>query len=117
MMGDTNVPVQAIRRQICAAIHLVVQIKRMNDGSRKITNISEVVPELDDHGRYIIRDIFRFIQRGRAQDGKIIGEMIATGQLPSFMDEIEINRLPFPKENFTPPQWYVEMMNKESKAA
>ncbi len=106
MMGDTQVPVGAIRRQIAAAIHLVVQIKRMHDGSRKITNISEVVPEVDEMGRYQIRDIFKFVQRGKTQDGKIVGEFIATGVLPSFMNEIALNRLPFGKEKFTPPSWY-----------
>ncbi len=106
MMGDTQVPVAAIRRQIAAAIHLVVQIKRMHDGTRKITNISEVVPEVDEAGRYQIRDIFKFVQRGKTQDGKIVGEFIPTGVLPSFMAEIELNRLPFGKEKFTPPAWF-----------
>ncbi len=40
MMGDSNVPPAAIRRQIASAIHIVVQIKRLSDGSRKVTNIS-----------------------------------------------------------------------------
>jgi pilus assembly protein CpaF len=105
MMGDTQVPTAAIRRQIAAAIHMVVQIKRMNDGTRKITNISEVVPEVDEHGRYQLRDIFAFVQRGMSPDGKILGELVPTGQLPSFMDEIEVNRLPYPREKFTPPDW------------
>ena len=103
MMGDTQVPPAAIKRQICAAIHLVVQIKRMNDGTRKVTNISEVHPEITDAGKYIIHDIFKFVQRGRTADGKIVGEMIPTGYLPSFYDEIQLNRLPFAKEKFTPP--------------
>ncbi len=111
MMGDTQVPVAAIRRQIAAAIHLVVQIKRMHDGSRKITNISEVVPEVDEMGRYKIRDLFKFVQRGKTQEGKIVGEFIPTGELPSFMDEIELNRLPFGKDKFEPPAWYIEMAN------
>lgn len=110
MMGDTQVPVQAIRRQIAGAIHIVVQIKRMDDGSRKVTAISEVMPEIDEQGRYVIKDVFRFVQRGKTQDGKIVGEMVPTGYLPSFMHEIEVNRLPFPKEKFTPPAWYVEMV-------
>lgn len=109
MMGDTQVPIGAIRRQIAAAIHLVVQIKRMSDGSRKVTHISEIIPEVDDAGRYQIRDIFRFVQRGKTQEGKIIGEFVATGYIPSFMDEIEINRLPFGKEKFTPPAWYTKI--------
>ena len=117
MMGDSNVPVGAIRRQIAAAIHIVAQIKRMNDGSRKITHVSEVIPEVDEHGKYMIRDLFRFIQRGRNADGKIVGEMVATGLLPTFMAEIELNRLPFARDRFTPPPWYAEMLKKEEKAA
>ncbi len=106
MMGATNVPVAAIRRQICGAVHIVVQIKRMHDGSRKVTNIAEVVPDLDEKDRYQTRDIYRFVQRGKTPDGHIVGEMIPTGYIPSFYHEIEMNRLPFPKEKFTPPEWY-----------
>lgn len=112
MMGDSQVPVQAIRRQIAAAIQLVVQIKRLNDGSRKVTSIAEVIPEVDEHGRYKLRPIFEFIQKGTAADGKILGELIPVGNLPTFMREIEVNRLPFGKEKFTPPEWYLAMKPK-----
>jgi pilus assembly protein CpaF len=106
MMGATNVPVAAIRRQICGAVHVVVQIKRLHDGSRKITNIAEVIPDLDDKDRYQTRDIFKFVQRGKTAEGKIVGEMIATGYIPSFYHEIEMNRLPFGKDKFKAPDWY-----------
>jgi pilus assembly protein CpaF len=116
MMGDTQVPIAAIRRQIASAINIVVQIKRLNDGSRRVTHISEVIPEVDEHGRYQIRDIFRFVQRGKTQEGKIVGEMTPVGYLPSFMEEIEVNRLPFSREQFTPPDWYLEMIRKGQAA-
>jgi len=103
MMGGTQVPATAIRRQIAAAIHLIVQIKRMDDGSRKVTQISEVTPEVDEHGRYSIVDLFHFVQRGKSPDGKILGEMVPTGAIPTFMQEIEVNRLPFGREKFRPP--------------
>jgi len=117
MMGDTQVPVAAIRRQIASAIHLVVQIKRMHDGTRKVTHITEVIPEIDDTGRYQIRDIYKFVQRGRTTEGKIVGEFIPTGYIPSFFHEIEMNRLPFPKEKFTPPLWYVQLLQSNKNAA
>jgi pilus assembly protein CpaF len=117
MMGDTQVPVAAIRRQIASAVHLVVQIKRLNDGTRKVTHITEVIPEIDDSGRYQIKDIFKFIQRGRTADGKIVGEFIPTGYIPSFMNEIELNRLPFPKDKFTPPEWYLQMDSSKPEPA
>ena len=117
MMGDSNVPPAAVRRQIAAAIHLVVQIKRLSDGSRKVTHISEIIPEVDDFGRYQVRNIYQFIQRGRSAEGKVVGELIPTGYLPSFMHEIETNRLPFTRDKFTAPEWYVQMKDADKKAA
>lgn len=106
MMGETQVPVAAIRRQIAAAVQIVVQIKRMQDGTRKITEIAEVIPEVDEHGRYQVRNIFEFVQRGKSNEGKILGELVPTGYVPSFYTEIELNRLPFPRDKFTAPEWY-----------
>jgi len=116
MMGDVNIPIAALRRQIASAVHIVVQIKRMADGTRKVTNIAEILPEVDDFGRYRIQDIFAFVQRGRAPDGTIIGEMVPTGILPTYMPEIEINKLPFGRERFTPPDWYVQSQQKPKAA-
>lgn len=117
MMGDTQVPIAAIRRQIASAVHLVVQIKRMHDGTRKVTNISEVLPEVDEQGRYQIQDIYKFVQRGKTAEGKIVGEFIPTGILPTFMNEIELNRLPFPRDKFTPPAWYQAQLASKKNAA
>lgn len=117
MMGDSNVPVVAIRRQISGAIHLVVQISRKSDGSRKVTRISEVIPDVDAQGRYQLRDLFTYIQRGKAADGKIVGELVPTGNIPSFFAEIELNRIPFGREKFTPPQWAIPFLKPVSEAA
>ncbi len=117
MMGDSNVPPAAIRRQIASAIHIVVQIKRLSDGSRKVTSITEVIPEVDEHGKYVVQDIFKFIQRGLTNDKKIVGELVPTGILPSFMGEIITNRLPYPKEKFKAPDWYLQMKEKNKDAA
>ncbi|MBN22409.1 MAG: pilus assembly protein [Bdellovibrionaceae bacterium] len=112
MIGGTQVPVAAIRRQIASAIHLVVQIKRMNDGSRKVVQISEVMPEVDEFGKYQVKAIFEFVQKGRNEAGEVVGEMVPTGYLPSFFREIQLNRIPFPKEKFEPPSWYIEHQKK-----
>jgi pilus assembly protein CpaF len=117
LMGDATVPPLAIRRQIASAIHILVQIKRMADGTRKVTHVTEVNPEIDEHGKYLMQDIFKFIQRGKTPDGKIVGEMVATGYIPSFMNEIELNRLPFPRDRFTPPAWYVQLKQINKNAA
>ncbi len=112
MMSGATIPIQALRRQISSAVNMVVQIKRMSDGTRKITNISEVMPETDEQGRYQLRDIYQFVQRGKAADGKIIGEMVPTGYLPSFFEEIEVNRLPFGRDKFVAPDWFLELAKK-----
>ena len=100
MMGGTQVPESAIRRQIASAITLMVQIKRMADGSRKITQISEVLPEITAQGRYVIHDIFDYVQISKESTGRILGEHRPTGYVPSFMAEIEMNRLPFERSQF-----------------
>ena len=55
---------------------------------------------MDLQGNYITNDIYLFDQTGRDKDGKIIGAMNPTGNLPSFMKEIEVNHLPFSKDMF-----------------
>lgn len=100
-MGDTTIPLAALRRQIAGAVHLVVQAKRLHDGSRKITHISEVLG-VDENGRYTTQDIFKFVQTGLGGDDghKILGEMRGMGVLPTFMEELEVNGFKFSLEKF-----------------
>ena len=109
LMGDTRVPTEAIRRQITGAIHIIVQCHRFSDGTRRVTHISEVNSTAgrseSQSGQYQINDIFRFVQRGKSADGKVIGEFVATGYVPSFITEIEVNRIPFGREHFAAPDW------------
>lgn len=99
MMGDTAIPIAALRRQIAGAVHLVVQATRMHDGSRKISHISEVLG-VDEHGTYKVQDIFKFVQTGKDPDGKILGAMQPCGNIPTFYEEIVVNGHIFPKEKF-----------------
>jgi pilus assembly protein CpaF len=101
MMTETEVPAAAIRAQVGSAINIVIATARLYDGTRKIMEISEVLG-VDDHGRYVTKDIFRFTQKGRTADGTIIGEMLPTGYVPTFYEEIERNNIPFPKSKFDP---------------
>lgn len=99
LMTDAEVPVQAIRAQVASAIQIVVQLSRMSDGSRKTTHISEGLG-MDVQGNYQTRDIYLFEQTGRTTSGKIIGTINPTGNIPSFMREMEVNHLPFTREMF-----------------
>ncbi|EFB5148238.1 CpaF family protein, partial [Escherichia coli] len=70
MMAGMNIPMESIRRNIVSAINIVVQVSRLNDGSRKIMNISEVMGIEGD--RVILQDIFSFeSQSERDENGKI----------------------------------------------
>jgi len=99
LMNETEVPVQAVRAQVAAAINIVIQLSRIADGSRKIVYVSEGLG-MDLSGNYVTNDIFTWEQTGRGQDGRVLGGLNATGNLPSFMREIEVNHLPFPREMF-----------------
>lgn len=100
LMSEADVPVAAVRAQVASAINIVIQLSRLADGSRKLTHISEGLG-MDIHGNYQTQDIYLFEQTGRDKDGKVIGDLQPTGLLPSFMREIEVNRLPFTKEMLT----------------
>jgi pilus assembly protein CpaF len=85
LMSGLDLPSRAIREQIANSVHVVVQQTRFNDGSRRVTNISEVCG-IDDNGEIILREIFKFVRTGTNSEGKVVGEFRATGYLPSFLD-------------------------------
>jgi len=87
LMAGMDLPVRAIREQIASAVHLVVQQARMPDGTRRITHVTEVVG-MDLDGRLILEDIFAYKRRGVGPDGKVIGEMVLTGYIPSFIPDM-----------------------------
>jgi pilus assembly protein CpaF len=85
LMGGVELPSRAIREQIAASIHLVVQQSRFSDGARRITAVSEV-SGIGDAGQIEMRPIFTFVRTGTGPGGKVLGEHRATGYLPSFLD-------------------------------
>ncbi len=89
LMSGMDIPVKAIREQIAASVHIIVQQNRFSDGSRKITNISEVVG-LDDFGVITMEDIFLFKRTGTSPEGKVIGQFMTTGYLPSFINDFVV---------------------------
>jgi pilus assembly protein CpaF len=87
MMAGLELPLLAIRKQIASAIHLVVHMARLQDGTRKIVQITEI-PGME--GEVItMQDIFKFDATGVTQDGKIKGEMRPTGIRPLFTPRLE----------------------------
>lgn len=87
MMSSVEIPVHVARAQVASAIHLVVQLARYSeDGSRRITRISEI-QGLDSAGQYQIKDLFGVKMKGKDKKGKLIAELQPTGEYPSFASE------------------------------
>lgn len=91
LMAGFDLPLRAIREQIASAITIIVQISREKDGTRKLTNVSEITKM---EGEMItMQDIFVYKQDGWTADGKMIGSHVPTGSIPTFMDEIKRAKL------------------------
>jgi pilus assembly protein CpaF len=86
LMAGLDLPVRAIRQQIAASIHLIVQQSRLSDGSRRVSSIAEVVG-LSDEGEVELREIFSYNVTSAVLGEKVLGEHVATGYLPSFLDQ------------------------------
>jgi pilus assembly protein CpaF len=85
-MANLNIPERAVRNQIASAIHAVVQIARMVDGTRKVIAICEVTGVEGD--MILMQDIFLFDRTGIDEGGKVRGIFHATGIRPKFADRL-----------------------------
>jgi pilus assembly protein CpaF len=85
-MANLNIPERAVRHQVASAIHAVVQIARLADGSRKVLTISEITGMEGDV--ICMQDIFVFERKGIDENGKVRGVFHATGVRPRFADRL-----------------------------
>ena len=86
LMAGMDLPVRAIREQVASAVDLIIQQSRMQDGSRKVINITEVQGMEGDV--IVMSDIFAFEQQGM-EAGRVIGRLKPTGIRPKFVERIE----------------------------
>ena len=85
MMSDIKVPKEAISRQIADSVELIIQVKRLRDGSRRVTNVTEVIGM---EGPVIVtQELFKFEYLDESADGKIIGEYRSMGLRPYTLDK------------------------------
>ena len=85
MMGDIKIPKEAISRQIAESVDLIVQVKRLRDGSRRTTNITEVIGMEGDV--IVTQELFAFEYLDESEDGKILGEFRASGLRPYTLEK------------------------------
>jgi len=93
LMAGMELPLSAIRDQIGSAVHVIVQLSRFSDGSRKVNRVSEVVGIEGD--KITMQDIFEFKQSGVDSDGRVIGEYQPTGSVPTFLEEMKTRGMEF----------------------
>jgi pilus assembly protein CpaF len=102
LMTGYELPLRAIREQIASAVDVIVHTARLKDGSRKVTNITEVYGIEDDE--ILAQDIFTFVQTG-VVDGRIQGEPKPTGVRPTFMNQFARAGVELPQGEFgIPPE-------------
>src|SRR6266511_583919 len=97
LMAGMDLPVRAIREQIAAAIHVIIQLERLQDGSRRIVQVSEVTGLSNDI--IAMSDLFVF-QRQGIQEGRVLGRMVPTGIRPRFMDRLQQLNITLPPSVF-----------------
>ena len=99
LMAGINLPERALREQVASALDVIVQLTRLSDGSRKVVEFAEVTGM--EGTTITTQTIFKFDQRG-VENGKVIGEFVATGVMPSFMDRLERHGFRIPNTHFMP---------------
>ena len=87
MMAGFELPTRAIREQMASALHLILQVNRLADGSRRVVALTEVAGMEGDV--VVLQDLFTFENRGLDADGRVIGELTATGIRPSFAERFD----------------------------
>jgi pilus assembly protein CpaF len=97
LMAGMELPVRAIREQVSSAVDLIIHQERMRDGSRKVTNITEVSGMEGDV--ITTMDIFVFEQTG-FENAKVLGRLRPTGLRPKFMDKVEESGIHLPPSIF-----------------
>lgn len=98
LMAGADLPLTAIRQQIASAVDVIVQQARMQDGTRRIIQVTEVVGL--EGGVITTQDLFEYKQTGIDEQGRVQGYFTASGIRPRFMEQLERRGLVLPAEVF-----------------
>lgn len=99
-MAGYNMPVKAIRSQIASAIDVVLQLERMEDGRRRVVSVQEINGMEGDI--LTMTEIFRFQRLGIDEDGNVLGNYVATGNVPGFYDRLQQRGITLDRSLFDP---------------
>jgi pilus assembly protein CpaF len=96
MMSDINMPLPALRAQLASAVNIILQVSRLQDGSRKVTHITEVLGFDVERSTYQMQDIFSRDYGGLDQAGMIQSEIRPTGTLPRCVEQLHEHGVDLP---------------------
>jgi len=100
LMAGMDLPVRAIREQIASAVDLIVQVSRLQDGSRRVTHVTEVLGMEGDV--VTLQDLYVYDHRaGRDDQGRPRGALVSTGLRPRFLEELAAHGVTLPMEFFS----------------
>jgi pilus assembly protein CpaF len=88
LMADLEIPSRVILQQLASAIKMVVQVSRLQDGTRKLVSIAEVLGV--EHDRVALQDIFVFERTGLTDAGKVQGRFRSTGVQPRILERLRV---------------------------
>ncbi len=100
LMAGYDLPIRAIRQQVASAMELIIHLERMDDGSRKVTSITEV--QRMEGEVIMLQDLFTFHIEGVLPDRTVVGELAATGLRPMFESKFLKHGLELPADLFGP---------------
>ena len=98
LMAEINLPDRAIRQQVASAVSIIVQVARLSDGSRRVTQVSEVTGVTDE--MVTLQDIFVFDRLGVGANNRVLGRFRATGVRPGFADRLKASGIQLPPKLF-----------------
>lgn len=96
MMSDIDMPLTALRIQLASAVNIICQVSRLQDGSRKITHITEVLGFDQEKAQYQLQDIFVRQYHGFDERGAIVSEIVPSGILPRCLPQLHEHGVDLP---------------------
>jgi pilus assembly protein CpaF len=87
LLSGFNIPQRAMRQQIASALHMIVHVSRLSDGSRKVMRISELTGMEGD--TIMMQDLYEFVRTDTGPDGQVIGQFRSTGIRSTYSGRLE----------------------------
>ena len=102
LMAGIEMPIEIVRKQIASAVQLIVQQARLRDGSRKVTQITEIAGM--EGKNVVMQDIFKFEEQGEDSEGKVVGEFVTGGLRPHYSQRLKNHGFKLPPKMFMKPR-------------